>query len=120
MNGKVYHRHHESVRDLNEVKLCMYTYSQGQGSSALCIDHEEGGDGGQDLDSTIAKGSIQGLDLRIPDILKDGRAVKGDNVDSAHLLGNHDRRRAIIGPPDSGHGEAIPHAGKVSLATSKL
>lgn len=50
-----------------------------QGSAALGVDEEEGGDREDDLDSTVAEGSVQSLGGSVTDVLEDGGAVERDN-----------------------------------------
>ena len=89
---------------------------QSQRTTALGVDEEQRGDGGEDLDGTVAQGGVEGLVGGVADVLEDAGAVEGDDVDAAHLLGNHDGGGTVVGAPDSGDGEAVPETGEVGGA----
>ncbi|KAI6753758.1 hypothetical protein HG531_005927 [Fusarium graminearum] len=50
---------------------------------------------------------------------EDGRAVERDDIDTAHLLGQHDSAGAVVGSSNSGDSETIPETLEVT-STSVL
>lgn len=69
------------------------TYNQGQGPSAFGVDQEQGWDGSNDLDSTIAQRRVQGLYRCVPGAYENTGTVKGD--DCKALEASTGRRRAV-------------------------
>ena len=52
------------------------THEQSQSPSAFRVDQEQGGDRGQNLDSSEAQRCIQGFDLGIADVFENGGTVE--------------------------------------------
>ncbi|KAI6750394.1 hypothetical protein HG530_014675 [Fusarium avenaceum] len=90
--------------------------SQCQKSSSLGIDQEESRDGKDNLNGTVAQRGIQGFVLGVSSITEDTRTVERDDVDTAHLLGQHDSTGTVVGSSDSGNREAVPQTAEVASA----
>jgi hypothetical protein len=99
-------------------KCIARTYDHTKSSATLGVDEKQGRDREDDLNSTIAERCVQGLVRRITGLREDCRAVEGDDVDTAHLLSNHDCRSTVVCAPNAGNGEAVAEAGKVTCTTS--
>jgi hypothetical protein len=56
----------------------------------------------------------------IPCIREDGGRVKCDDVDTTHLLCNHDGKGSDVGPTDSGDGEGLAEPSEVVGVSDKL
>lgn len=93
------------------------TCPHAKGPSTLGVNEEQSGNRENDLDSSVTQRSVQSLVRGVTGLGKDGRTVERDNVDSAHLLGNHNSGSSVVGTPDSGHTEAVPHAVEVASST---
>ena len=102
------------------LKSFRVTYNQTKSSATLGIDEEERRDGENHLNGTVTQRCVQSLGRTVANVLENGGAVEGDNVDTAHLLGNHDGRGTIVGTPDTGNPEAVPKTGEVTSATGHL
>ena len=81
-----------------------------EGATTEGVDGPEGGEREEPVDETEAEGRKQGLELRRAGFFKDGGAVEGDDVDAAHLLGDHDGESGESGAADTGDGEELDEA----------
>lgn len=52
------------------------TYDKTKSSSSLGVDEEQGGNSGDDLNSTVSKRGVQGLDSCVASVSEDGGAVE--------------------------------------------
>lgn len=86
-------------------------------SSTLGIDEEQCGDGEDDLDRAVAERSVKGLCGSVTNLLEDRGRVERDDVDTAHLLGKHDRGSAVVGASNAGNGEAVAKTAEVVAVT---
>ena len=60
-----------------------------------------------EIDKSETEGCEQSLVIAKPRIDKDRRRVEGNDVDTAHLLGNHDREGGKSGPANTRDGEEL-------------
>lgn len=65
------------------------------------------------VDGTKAERTKSGLEGGHAGIDKDGGGVKGNDVDTAHLLGNHDNESSNVGTANSGNGEELSESSDV-------
>lgn len=93
----------ESPHHLRESK-------QQEGSTAKSVDGPEGREGKEPVDQPETETAQHGLELAIAGLLKDGGAVEGDDVDSAHLLGDHDRESGQSSTAHARDGEEFDEA----------
>lgn len=84
-----------------------------QASSTKGVNGVEGREGKQPVHQTKTKGSNGGLELGEARLHEDGGGIECDNVDSAHLLRNHDRKGSQVGAAHAGNGEELAEAGGV-------
>jgi hypothetical protein len=54
--------------------------------------------------------------MGVAGLTEDAGAVKGDDVNTAHLLGQHDCAGTVVGSSDSGNREAVPQTAEVASA----
>ena len=80
---------------------------QQQRSSSVLVDGEQGGEGEDKVDGSETEGRVQGLSRGRSSSDKDGRRVEGDDVDTAHLLTEHDNSGGDRGSSNSGDGEQL-------------
>jgi hypothetical protein len=79
-------------------------------SSAESVDGEDGGPSKDEVDQTEAETGQQGTQLASTCLLEDGAAVERDDVDTAHLLGNHDGKGGQSGTTHARDGEKLEEA----------
>ena len=84
-----------------------------QGASAVGVDGPDGGPGEDEVDEAEAPGREQRLQVVGVGLFEDGGRVEGDDVDAAHLLGEHDDPGGEGGAPDARDGEEFDEAGDV-------
>lgn len=82
-------------------------------AAAKGVDRLEGREGEHEVDSTEDERERQGLVLAGTCFLEDGGRVEGDDVDTAHLLGNHDGEGGQSRTPHTGDGEELEEANNV-------
>lgn len=80
---------------------------QKQRSAAKCIDCPDGGPSEDEVDQTKAERCEQRVKVVGSCLFEDGGGVESDNVDTAHLLGDHDHERCQSCSPDSRDGEQL-------------
>lgn len=81
-----------------------------EGAAAEGVDGLEGGEGEQEVDSTEDEREGQGLVLGCAGVLKHGGGVECNDVDTAHLLGDHDGEGGEGRTPHTGDGEQLEEA----------
>ena len=54
----------------------LWTYDKAESSSPLGVNEEQSGNSGDDLNGTISKRSVQGLDGRVASVSENGGAVE--------------------------------------------
>ena len=91
--------------------VCFETYS---------VDGPESGEGKEPVDEAETERADQGSELGETSVDEDGGGVEGDDVDTAHLLGNHDGESSQVGTADSGDGEELSEAGDVVGLANEL
>lgn len=89
-------------------------------SSTITIDGEDGGEGENEVNSAETEGREQCLLLRGSSKNEDGRGVEGDDVDSAHLLTEHDNSRCDSSSSNTGNREELHSSSEVVIASDDL
>jgi len=74
-------------------------------STPESIDSPDGGEGEREVNKTEAKGGEQSRSRGVPSIDEDSTRIERNDVDTAHLLSNHDDPTRECGPSDSGNCE---------------
>ena len=93
---------------------------QQEGAAAEGVDGPEGGEGEEPVDEAEAEGGEQGLEIVGAVLLEDGGGVEGDDVDAAHLLGDHDGEGGEGGAAHAGDGEELDEALVVAAVAKEL
>ncbi|KAL9099544.1 MAG: hypothetical protein Q9163_004976, partial [Psora crenata] len=91
-----------------------------EGASAPGIDGPDGGPGKDEIHETETKGGEQGFEVPRARFDEDGGGIKGDDVDAAHLLGQHDGEGCSRRPADARDGEEFDEAGEIITATDDI
>jgi len=86
---------------------------QQQRASTKGIDGPDGGPGKGKVDEAKAKRCQQGVEVVCACVFEDGARVKGDNVDAAHLLGDHHDKDSARGATDARDAKQVDEAGDV-------
>jgi len=84
-----------------------------QSPASKSINRPDSGPGKDKVDQTEAKRRKKGMQIVGAGILEDSAGVKGDNVDSTHLLRNHDNERRSSGTANTGDAEQVEEAADV-------
>ena len=84
-----------------------------QSAAAPGVDRPDGGPGEDEVDETEAEGGEEGVQVGGSSLGEDGGGVEGDDVDTAHLLSEHDHERRQSRAADTGDGEELDEAGDV-------
>ena len=77
------------------------------------VDSPDGGPGEDEIDRTKAPGSEKGFEVTGAGFDKDGGGVEGYDIDTAHLLGDHDSPGGEGGATHTGDGEELDETGEV-------
>jgi hypothetical protein len=72
------------------------------------------------VNSTKSDRGVKSVPLAVSGQDKDGRRVEGDDVDAAHLLGNHDGETSQSGAPDSRDGEQPESGGQAKSTPNRM
>lgn len=92
MKGKVWFGCQSSCPCSKEARRGL-TYDESEVATALGVNQEQGGDSEDNLDSTVAERSVQGLVLGVANIAEDARAVEGDDC---NLVSNRKRCAGVV------------------------
>lgn len=84
-----------------------------QASATEGINGPEGREGEEPVDGTKAERAKSSLELAHTGVDEDGGRVESDNVDTAHLLGNHDDESSDSGAAYSGNGEKLSESSDI-------
>ena len=88
-----------------------------EGATTESVDGPEGREGEEPVDHAETKGTDHGDEVAHAGLGEDGGGVEGDDVDAAHLLGQHDGEGGEGGAAHTRHGEELLEAlGVVGLA----
>lgn len=91
-----------------------------QGATTECVNGPESWEGKEEVDETKSEGGPESLVVCEARVLEDGRRVERDDVDTAHLLSNHDCERSQGGPTDSWDSEELDEAGEDVVIADNL
>lgn len=93
---------------------------QQQCSSTESVNGPHGRESEQEIDETETPRGPQCLESRESRVGEDGGGVEGNDVDTAHLLGNHNGERGESCTADTRNGEELDETGEVVVVANHL
>ncbi len=91
-----------------------------EGAASPGVNGPDRGPGEDEIDETEAEGGEERVEIGGAGVDEDGRGVEGDDVDAAHLLGQHDCEGGTGRAADTGDGEEFDEAGDVVAAADDV
>lgn len=91
-----------------------------QRSSSESVDGPESGESEEPVDETETERAQHGLKIVVSSINEDSGRVKGDDVNTTHLLCNHNSESGDAGTAHAGDGEELCETGYVVTLARKL
>ena len=77
------------------------------------INGPDSGPSEDEIDETESERGKQGIQIASTSVHEDSRGVESDDVDTAHLLSQHDRERSASCTSDTGNREELNEAGDI-------
>ena len=91
-----------------------------QSAATEGVDSPEGGESEEPVDETETERTDESLEVVETGLLEDSGGVEGDDVDTAHLLGQHDGEGSEGGAANTGDGEELTDTAGVVGAADEL
>lgn len=89
-------------------------------SPSVRVDGEQGGEGKDEVDRSETEGSVERLTRTEPVLGEDGTRVKCDDVDTAHLLSEHNGESSPSCSLDTGNDEQFLQSSEEAVSLENL